>query len=754
MSPTPPALRGRCLAPLLRDREPLDSIRRMRVIRRQLGQAALALPLLCVLPDGANAAPEAAAPATLERVEITGTSTGDDGRDATASRVVISREEIARHGDSSIVDVLRRVPGITVGGGQGRASDIRMRGLGSGYTQILVNGEVMPGGFSLESLSPSQIERIEVARVATVDVGAQAIAGTINIILRQSMRKGQREMKAAASSRSGRASVQLDGQFSDRLDDFSYSLGGGLSRKNEAWPSTITQEGNEVSGAPELRRLTRRHAHGLADSISLTPKISPNWGDQDKVSIEAVVRHTRFDDHSDDQRTTTLGPLPRYSSDTQKLDLVTTLAQGRLNWTHTLSGGGTVENRLGTNYLRRASNTQFLGRDDLGSLAMNERVTSSTTERGFLASGKFRLPYSNGHAIAVGWDGDQTRRDESRSQRQSSPIGRPVVDLDEQYQTTVQKLAVFAQDEWDLDETLSAYAGVRWASLRTNTEGQGMVPVGNRSSVLSPVLQVLWKPPGIAGDQFRFALSRTYKAPRAVDLIPRRFVAIDNTPTTPNLQGNPNLRPELAWGIDAAFEHALPSKMGFVNVNASARRIRDVVLEQLFLDNGAWVSSKTNAGSARVYGLEVESRLNLRAAWSESPDMDVRASVSRNWSTVERVPGPDNRLDSQIPLSANVGLDWRLTQIPVTAGASLAYRGTMRARTSLTQTTASNSLSTLDLYVLWKLTPQAQLRFSVANALGPHDISTDTYGDANGRFLQTTDAPAAPTFRLGLELKL
>ncbi|OYU80502.1 MAG: hypothetical protein CFE45_28260, partial [Burkholderiales bacterium PBB5] len=354
----------------------------------------------------------------------------------------------------------------------------------------------------------------------------------------------------------------------------------------------------------------------------------------------------------------------------------------------------------------------------------------------------------------VGWDADQTRRDETRSQRQSSPTGRPVVDLDEQYRTTVERLAVFAQDEWDLDETLSVYAGVRWASLRTNTEGQGMVPVGNRSSVVSPVLQVLWKPAGIPGDQVRFAVSRTYKAPRAVDLIPRRFVAIDNTPTTPTLQGNPDLRPELAWGIDAAFEHALPGRMGYVNVNASARQIRDVILEQLFLDKGAWVSSKTNAGSARLYGLEIESRLNLRAMWSESPDMDIRASVSRNWSSVEQVPGPDNRLDGQIPLGANLGLDWRLAQLPVTAGASLAYRGTMRARTSLTQTTASNALSTLDLYVLWKLTPQAQMRFSIANALRPRDISTDTYGDASGRFLQNTDAPSAPTLRLGIEMKL
>lgn len=725
--------------------------------RRHARQAALALPfacsIACSIARGSEATPDPIVPSSLPRVEITGAATVGDGRDSTASHSVVTREDIVRYGDSSVTDVLRRVPGVTVSGAQGRASDIRMRGLGSGYTQLLINGEAVPGGFSLELLSPGQVERIEIARVATVDVGAQAIAGTINIILRQAMRKGQREVKASVSSNTGRASALLDGQFSDRLDGFSYSLGTGLSRKTEFWPTTILQQGSDASGAPELERITRRRAYGLAESVTLTPKVSPQWSENDKVSLEALLRHTRFHDHSNDQRESTLGPLPLYSSDTQKLDLRTTLAQGRLSWTHTLADGATVDTRLGTNFLRRASSTQFQRQDEQHNLAMDEHVTSATTERGVTATGKFRLPYSEGQAIALGWDGEQTRRDESRSQRQSSPIGRPMVDLDESYRTTIQRLALFAQDEWDWDETLSAYAGVRWATLRTRTDGAGFAAVGNRSAVLSPVVQVLWKPPGIPGDQVRLALSRTYKAPRAVDLIPRRFVAIDNTPTTPNLQGNPDLRPELAWGIDMAYEHALPGKTGAVNVSASARRIGDVILDRLSFDNGAWVSSKVNRGAASVFGLELDSHLSLRAAWPDAPDMEIRASVSRNWSTVDQVPGPDNRLDSQIPLSANLGFDWRVADVPLTVGGSLVYRGGMRARTSLTQTTSSNPLRTLDLYALWKFNAAAQLRIAISNALGPHDISTDTYTDANGGFRQTTDAPAEPTLRLGLELK-
>lgn len=720
----------------------------MTSIQRAVLLLVASLPIVCVIGSGAASAADAA------RVEIAGRAAVDDGRDSTASRIVVSREEIARFGDSSITDVLRRVPGITITGGQGRASDVRMRGLGSGYTQILVNGEAVPAGFSLESLPPGQIERIEIARVATVDVSAQAIAGTINIILRQSPRKGQREVKAGASSRAGRGSATLDGQFSDRLEGLSYSLGAGLSRKNDAWPSTITQQGSDASGTSTLDRLTRRRAFGLAESVSLTPKLSPQMEGGDRFSIEALLRHNRFKDHSDDQRLALLGGLPRYPADNLALDLRTSLLQTRLNWTHTLAGGASIDTRLGLNRLRRASDSLFLGQDEQQLLVMDERVRSSTTERAVTGAGKLRLPYTEGHALALGWDAEHTRRDESRSQRQLSPVGRPVVDLDEQHQTRLQRLALYAQDEWDWGDSLSAYAGLRWATLRTRTEGLDVAPVGNRSAVLSPVLQVLWKPAQAAGDQMRLALSRSYKAPRAVDLIPRRFVSIDNTPTTPNLQGNPDLRPELAWGIDLAYEHVLARKAGSVNLNLSARRIRDVILERLSFEQGAWVSTHANQGQARVLSVELESRLRLRAAWPGAPDVDLRAGAARNWSTVDQVPGPDNRLDSQVPLSATLGADWRVSDLPLTLGASLAWRAGLLARTSLTQSTASNGQKTLDLYGLWQLSPSAQLRAAVNNALRPHELGSETYFDANGAFRQVTDTPSALGVSIGLELKL
>ncbi|MEY4028404.1 MAG: Colicin receptor precursor, partial [Pseudomonadota bacterium] len=133
----------------------------------------------------------------LGQVEIRGNRNNDTEvrRESTASKIVIGREEIEKQGDATLGDVLKRLPGVTVQGAPGRGGAIRMRGLGGGYTQILLDGERMPPGFSVDSLTPEQVERIEILRAPTAETGAQAIAGTINIVLREGQRANPDDLK-------------------------------------------------------------------------------------------------------------------------------------------------------------------------------------------------------------------------------------------------------------------------------------------------------------------------------------------------------------------------------------------------------------------------------------------------------------------------------------------------------------------------------------------------------------------------------
>jgi iron complex outermembrane receptor protein len=84
-----------------------------------------------------------------------------------------------------------------------------MRGLGGGYTQILIDGERAPRGFSLEDLAPEQVERVEIYRAPTAETGARAIGGTINVITREGFTKRLNDLRASVAVENGQLQPQM-----------------------------------------------------------------------------------------------------------------------------------------------------------------------------------------------------------------------------------------------------------------------------------------------------------------------------------------------------------------------------------------------------------------------------------------------------------------------------------------------------------------------------------------------------------------
>src|SRR5471030_1315536 len=168
-------------------------------------------------PDGKAAGKRAAKPAPakaalgpdgkpIPEITVNGGRLSDmeERRRSVAGKQVYGREELDRNGDTNLGDVLKRLPGVSIGGRPGRGGDIRMRGLGSGYTQILLNGERPPAGFSLDQLSPDQVERIEIMHGPIAEHSTRAIAGTINIILRDGYQQKDTQVKLTDTIEQGR----------------------------------------------------------------------------------------------------------------------------------------------------------------------------------------------------------------------------------------------------------------------------------------------------------------------------------------------------------------------------------------------------------------------------------------------------------------------------------------------------------------------------------------------------------------------
>ncbi|TWI69594.1 outer membrane receptor for ferrienterochelin and colicin [Pseudoduganella lurida] len=712
---------------------------------------AMAQTIDAVVKPAAEKQPQPADVAPMQKVEIKGAAAAyDPRRDDTASKIVVSTEEIQKYGDTAITDVFKRLPGITVGGNGRGNGEIRMRGLGSGYTQILLNGERAPAGFSIDTLSPDVIERIEIVRAASAEFSTQSIAGTINIVLKKAVKTAQREVKLSAAKSADQNSPSASLQMSDKAGAMSYSLGANFWRGTYDREAPIAETRTAPDGMPTMDRRTRQQDSGRWEGLNLAPRVNWNLADGDTLTSQTFVNYNRNRYHGYADTDTSLGAPPPFEERDMRQSNWNLFAREDVNLVTKLGEGAKLDAKVGISGNRAEGTWHELDYRG-GALARDAVVLSETTEKGLSTQGKYSRPFLEEHALSMGWDAGYTVRDDSRVERDADLPGAINDDSDEGYEATVKRLALYAQDEWNITPRWSMYAGLRWEGLETTSDGDSFDEVSQVNSVWSPLAQTLYKLPD-SRDQVRLALTRTYKAPPTGNLVPRRFTSTNNSQTEPDRRGNPDLKPELASGIDAAYEHYW-GENALLSAAASMRRISGYTRQGLFLENGRWVATPVNDGNAVTRSLELEAKFPLAAVMTNAPGVDVRASVSRNWSSVDSVPGPDNRLDQQTPLSATFGADYKSPDGKLTTGASFAFKNGGPVRIDVNQTGYQAVRRDLDVYALWKFNPQYQLRVAVSNLLGQDALSDTAYTDENGTLRRASQYPGYAQGRATLEMR-
>ncbi len=732
----------------------------MSAHKNPLRLTVIAAALAAAMSAHAQQAEPAAAPAPakaaddkMQKVEVRGTADSyDPRRDDTASKIVVNHEEIVKYGDTNVVDVLKRLPGITVSGASGRGGgEIRMRGLGAGYTQILLNGERAPAGFSLDSLAPDVIERIEVLRAASAEFSTQSIAGTINIILKKAIKKAQRELKLGVGGGHGFLNPNANLQLSDKFGQMSYSLSINAFYQKFNRESPTVEEGFDPAGRQTLLRNSSTNERGQFSAINLAPRLNWTLENGDTVTSQTFLNVNRFSRGARTDVVTPVGAAPTYPGIESFLSNENEFFRTDLNWVHKLASGAKLDMKLGGVVGGLGNEQRRLGYNQAGVLILDSSIHSKGTDHGVTSTGKFSTPVVEGHALAIGWDGGISTREDARLQQEVALPGAFPINSDEHYDARVTRFAAYAQDEWNITPRWSVYFGARWEGIQTSTSGNTFATAESSSRVWSPLFQTLYKLPGTKADQVRFAVTRTYKAPNTQSLIPRRFTSVNNSSTEPDFQGNPNLKPELALGLDASYEHYW-GEGALLSASASMRRIDGYTRNGVSLaSDGRWVSMPINDGQAHTRGIELEAKFPLKSLVASAPAIDLRASVSRNWSSVDAVQGPNNRLDSQTPFSATLGMDYK--EGALTTGGSFAFKNGGPVQISDTQSSYQSVRRDLEVYGLWKFDPRNQLRVAVSNILRQDFIAQNTYSDMFGSVHRTSIFPGVVVLRGTMEMK-
>ncbi len=690
----------------------------------------------------------------IQQVEVKG-SGYDARRDDTAARIVVGREEIARYGDTDVAEIFRRIPGVTVTTGAGRSIEVRMRGLGPGYTQILLNGERAPAGFTLESISPESIERIEVLRVATAEFSTESVAGTINIVLRKTARKRQREAKLGYLQSDIFRGPTFSTELGDSGEGSSWSFSASGNHDSFERESKGFEENTAPGGAVDLYRTTITQEEGRMNRLNLSPRLNWTLENGDKLAWETLASSGSFRNNPHGRVTTAIGVAPPVPDLYGFGEFDDRMLTSSLAWTRETPAGLKLDSKFGFEWSSRKMYVRRRGFDSAGLPETDGHTLSDTHARGLNTTGKASRAFEGGHQLALGWDLRYNESGNIRTERDAVRVFRPGTLLDEDFRAAVARSALYLQDEWTIDPQLSVYLGARWEGVRTRVNGTAVLPTRVRSNVLSPIAQVLYKFAGkdgkAEGDQLRFALSRTYKAPELESIVPLRGEFENNSATEADFQGNPGLKPELAWGLDAAYEHYW-AEGAMVSISGAVKRIRDYTSNRVYYDGLRWIFMPVNDGRATMRTLDIETKFPLKALLDDAPNLELRASMSRNWSRVASVPGPDNRMEQQTPLSANLGLDYK--QGALSTGASLAHRRGTFVRAASNRGFYREGRTDLDAYAVWAFNPKRQLRVALSNLLDEDTVIEPSYIDpATGVEKRRWMFPDGPKLRATLEMK-
>jgi len=161
-----------------------------------LGAAGAVLAISAIAPAHAQGAAEETQ--NSEDIVVLGRIQYRDRSDTVAPTLEYGADYFQRFEPLTVGDALKRVPSVAFLSDVLESDGVRLRGLDPAYTQILINGEQVPGSgadsgafgngadgaFFVDRIPAELIDRVEIVRSQSANRSGDAVAGALNIVLR------------------------------------------------------------------------------------------------------------------------------------------------------------------------------------------------------------------------------------------------------------------------------------------------------------------------------------------------------------------------------------------------------------------------------------------------------------------------------------------------------------------------------------------------------------------------------------------
>ncbi|MBR9921655.1 MAG: TonB-dependent receptor [Bacteroidetes bacterium] len=522
----------------------------------------------------------------LDQVVVTGTRTDKRQTDSPVIVQVLSSENLTDVQACNISEGLRFQPGLRVETDCQTCNytQLRMNGLGGGYSQILINGRPvfspLTGLYGLEQIPANMVERIEVVRGGgSALYGSSSIGGTVNVITR---------IPEAASYDLSFTNQWINGQINDQI------ISGNVA---------LMAPSEKVGAALFVNRRRRRMYDHNGDNFSELPELQNN-----SFGVKLFYQPGR-----NEKLEVNFSSLHEYRYGGEMVEGPAHLASQSEERTHNVLMGG-LDYQVNFNKDNSSfifySGFQHTDRDHYTGIFPD----SATAIQDHLVE----PPYgkTNNYTLQAGTQ---------LNHRFSNWVGTPVfttgieyvlddvVDSIPAYQYLIDQqtrnLGAFLQTDWSFGN-LQLLAGVR-ADKHNLVDGL----------IASPRVSVLWK--FIPDAQFRLSWGTGFRAPQAFDAdlhIAFAGGGISRISLSPDL--NPERSNSLSTSLnyDKGGEHFIA---GFTLEGFYTDLKKAFYLAPIGMDAFGERFEKRNGPGAEVYGLTLETRANY--------DQKVQLEAGYTW---------------------------------------------------------------------------------------------------------------------------
>lgn len=689
------------------------------------GLAGASLPVLALslaAPAAAQTTDTPATPAeeieTAADVVVNGTIAYRNRTEGAEPELVYDQEFFQRFEPLTAGDALKRVPSVTFLSDVIESDGARLRGLDPGYTQILINGEKVPGtnadrSFFLDRIPAELIKQVEIVRSSSARRTGDAVAGTLNIVLRDGYQlDGGYVRGGLLHFDDGKVKPSAGAVFGVPVGPGRLLVGANLQGRYNPKKKYSTRFANEEDGAgnPTNRPVfdNREDQSDVRDGTDYALNASYTI-DTDTTDFELSGFYVRTDrletERSFEYKTATGsggsirngsgGNLLTDNSNINGIDQVNYSINGKLSqkW-------GLGETKLKVGFAKFVDDQweteNEIDFDRAAPRFTGDRFDTYIVDREFSAGLEHEAPLGNGLDLVVGGFYQNKVRDTDIQEAARNRFNLPasVHTSYSQFRLSPEDSALDFSGFTPIDGGLSKIkeerkdvfgliegengavkweVGLRWENTKIRiddlTVAGGAIEQNYDHLLPSASAKIS------VGNGGRITVSgaRTVRRPRFDYIAPVLLKAElgDN-----DLLGNPLLRPETAWGADLGFEQRIGST-GVIGVNFFYRDVKDLVevyntQAQGSEGAGTFVYQPRNTGDGQVYGVEFDVSTSL--GFLGLPDTGVFGNLSLLESDIVDELG-ERRFNGQSNIVYNFGFIQNFPSFGAAFGATYRKQG-------------------------------------------------------------------------------